>query len=155
MDFDLRNYRHILSESVTLPALTKHPAFGNFLEAGIYDEAGHKIGELTDVDKNTEGRVFVEFAGVNLIWGTFSRRLEPNEVGVLFFQNVPSALAVTPMYGEWDPVDGKPRLGEGIFELYAANRGNLNVRVVGRNTYHAKLHAAAGFIVSPDAAVPR
>ncbi len=88
----------ILVEHVRLPDLVPLPdaycdvmglprGVPRYMEAGLYDAHGRKLGGLKDVVPET--RVVVEFAGVSLIWGVFEHKLRGGFRGDLFFDNVP------------------------------------------------------------------
>lgn len=154
---------NILSETLRLPdmvlmpedfakVLGRDPATTKYLEPGLYDRRGKKLGELDEVIP--EARVVVEFAGVTFIWGVFSRPLNAGEQGWLSFKNVPGTTPITPFFSEWDHDNCVPRLGDALLTLLSAQRGRDRARVVGRNEFHGPVPAAAGYIVAQDLDLP-
>ena len=155
MDLRERSSGPILAETIRLPDATRHPIYGPYLKPGVYGADGGWIDDLilppSRYQSYVQARVVIEFAGVNVIWGRFSRPLSSGEVGACLFTNVPGNAPVTTMFGEWDMENARPRLSAAVFNLLSAQRGEQSVRVVGRNTFDGALPAAAGFILSPQA----
>jgi hypothetical protein len=144
----------VLTEYIRLPDMVPLPdpyaqimrGPAPYLEPGLYDAHGKKLGGLKETIP--EARVVIEFAGVSLVWGVFSVPLLAGQRGDMIFTNVPGTGPQTPFFNEWDTAACLPRVGEALFTLIACQRGRGVTKVVGRNTYGADLHAAAGFIVS-------
>ena len=141
-------------ESVKLPNLADHPRFGKFLPPGVYDHRGRKLSELKDPRKYVEGAVFVEYAGVNFVWGVFRQPLSARQLATMHFENVPGSAPITAMFGQWDRKLGAPVLGDAVFPLVSVQRGLMTARIAGQNDFAGELPAAAGFILSPTAQMP-
>ena len=151
-----------LRESVRLPDMVPMPEKystllrrepgARYLEPGLYDGFGRKLGTLQDTHPAT--RVLIEFAGVTFVWGVFSRELEPGQEGWLTFHNVPGTTPITPFFNEWDRERTEPSLGEALTPLLSSERGRDVARVAGRNDGDDPLLAAAGLIVSQDLDLP-
>lgn len=153
----------ILDETVRLPemvsmpaqyarALGRPPETTRYLEPGLYDVHGRKVGGLREA--SPRARTVIEFAGVTFVWGAFSRPLEPGEEGWLTFLNVPGTMPITPFFSEWDAKRSEPKLGDALLPLLSSQRGRDVARVVGRNDGAKRVLAAAGFIVSQDLDLP-
>jgi hypothetical protein len=151
-----------LRESVRLPDMVRMPKHfreglgrgpeARYLEPGLYDAYGRKVGELFDT--SPDARVVVQFAGVTFVWGAFGRRLEPDQQGWLRFENVPGSMPITPFFNEWDRDEAKPSLGDALLPLLSSERGRDVARVAGRNDGDDAVWAAAGFIVSQELDLP-
>lgn len=154
---------NILSETLRLPdmvpmpedfakALGRDPATTKYLEPGLYDARGNKLGGIDDVVP--EARVVIEFAGVTFVWGVFSRPLDAGEQGWLSFTNIPGTTPITPFFSEWDHDRCVPRIGDALLPLLSAQRGRDCARVAGRNDFRGPVPAAAGYIVAQDLDLP-
>lgn len=143
----------VLVEHVRLPKMVPLPeAYAKvmgperYLEPGLYDAYGNKLGGLQEVIP--EARVVIEYAGVNFVWGVFSLPLLAGQKGDMIFTNVPGTSPLTAFFNEWDRGQCVPRISDALFTLIACQRGRNVARVVGQNTFGADLTVAAGFIVS-------
>src|SRR5262249_14854602 len=67
-----------------------------YMEPGLYDADGGKLGGLQDVVPET--RVVIEFAGVTLIWGVFEHRLRGGFRGEMTFHNCPGTAPITSFF---------------------------------------------------------
>ncbi len=128
------------------------PNTPSYMEEGVYDAFGRRLGNLTDRVAN--GRVYIEFAGVTFIWAVFNAPLRPGQRGDMLFTNIPGTAPITPFFTEWDMSSGFPRIGSALFTLIAAQRSNGAAKVVGRNAGDADLPAAAGLIISTGVGMP-
>jgi hypothetical protein len=153
----------ILVEHVRLPDLVPLPdaycdvmglprGVPRYMEAGLYDAHGRKLGGLKDVIPET--RVVVEFAGVSLIWGVFEHKLRGGFRGDLFFDNVPGTAPTTSFFNEWDTRTVQPVIGDALFELVSSERGRNVARVCAKNCSRSDLTVAAGFIISLSVEMP-
>ena len=159
----------VSKDSVTLPPLSAippayEPIMGKgqlWLPPGYYDQKGML---LSGSDKDPLNRfkrpappgtrIVIEYAGVNFVWGIFSKELEPGAQGEMTFHNTPGSGPITPMFNEWDTVGHLPRVTDSFFALVAAMRGEHVARIVGVNTHNSDRWAAAGMIVSQMAEMP-
>lgn len=151
-----------LRESVRLPDPVQMPEHyrkslgrgpeARYLEPGIYDAYGRRLGGLHDHHPNA--RVVIQFAGVTFVWASFSRELKPEQQGWLTFENVPGVMPITPFFGEWDEDRVGPDLGDALLPLLSSERGRERARVAGYNASDDEVPACAGFIVSQDLDLP-
>ena len=103
------------------------PNTPSYMEEGVYDAFGRRLGNLTDRVAN--GRVYIEFAGVTFIWAVFNAPLRPGQRGDMLFTNIPGTAPITPFFTEWDMSSGFPRIGSALFTLIAAQRSNGAAKV--------------------------
>ena len=151
--------------------LLRNPDPLDYFKPGIYDAQGNwlcPIKESQDdkdgkahreyLHKLSEGRVFIEFAGVTFVWGVFRQSLKPGQMGDMFFDNVPGTGPITSFFTEWDRKTGLPKIDEqesqGYVSLIASMRGRNTARIAGRNHQGRELLAAAGFIISQNVDMP-
>ena len=123
-----------------------------YMEPGLYDAHGRKLGGLQDVVPET--RVVIEFAGVTLIWGVFEHRLRGGFRGEMTFHNCPGTAPITSFFNEWDTRIVQPIIGEALFELVSSERGRDAARVSATNCSDRDLVVAAGYIISLSVEMP-
>ncbi len=102
-------------------------------------------------EEDPEGNLFITVKDTSFIWAVFTQTLMAGQRGDMIFSGVPGTFLVGSAFTEWDPAADEPYVGEGLFALISAERGEGMVRVVGRNAGSADLPAAVGIVVADDA----
>ena len=128
------------------PVLVEYIRFLDEIITGRYDAYG---------SESPTGNLFITCKGTAFSWGVFTRTLNAGQRGDLIFTNVPGTFLVGVSFSQWDPVANEPIVSDALFALISAQRGDGNVRVIGRNLSEADLCTAVGIVVADNAPYQR
>ena len=123
-------------------ALVDYIALPEVIKLGRYDQLGRP---------NPGGRCFITPANTAFIWGVFEYRLEPGQQGEMNFTKIPGTFLVGTSFTEWDDKTNLPTITDALLTLIAIQRGDGNIRVVGRNVSNRPIIAAAGIVIGDEA----
>ena len=117
-------------------------ALPDVIKFGRYDRYGRSA---------PGGRCFITPAGTAFIWGVFEFKLEPSQQGEMNFTNIPGSFLVGTSFTEWDEKTNLPTITDALLTFIAIQRGDGNIRVVGRNVSNRPIIAAAGIVIGDGA----
>jgi hypothetical protein len=126
----------------TPPVLVEYIRLPDTITTGRFD---------TDGRSNAKGNLFITVRDTAFLWGVFCYKLNAGQRGEMVFTNVPGTFLVGVSFTEWDDENNEPYLGEALYTLISAQRGEDTVRIVGRYTSSVPLAAADGIVVADDA----
>ncbi len=135
--------RVITEEAVSgAPRIVEYLRLPDEIVTGRFDATG---------EPSQDGNLFISVKDTAFIWGAFSTMLSPGQRADMHFNNAPGTFLVGVSFTEWNPELNEPTMGSGLMTLISAERGEGDIRVVGRNDTGADVFAAVGVVVADDA----